>query len=83
MNTTDTTERLWGCRFKSGPSLALENLLPVNQNVIPDPVACCPGSNREGCGPELHRAGAIQYGLLAIFMLGQYLEKQAEFSIMP
>ena len=26
MNTTDATERLWGGRFKSGPSLALENL---------------------------------------------------------
>src|SRR6187402_1537214 len=26
MNTTAATERLWGGRFKSGPSLALENL---------------------------------------------------------
>ena len=26
MNTTDATERLCGGRFKSGPSLALENL---------------------------------------------------------
>src|SRR5260370_29429572 len=26
MNTNDATERLWGGRFKSGPSLALENL---------------------------------------------------------